>query len=155
MYLLFSQSGRIYWNISSEVNTATQASSPDLHLVQMGLKSLSKHSTTKPEHQNIFGAVVCGVATFGTNCATRIAIETYRNHYAKSPIPAVGGASCILRPMTNTLKDVLGTYAIRNLNHAIYDTLPEQLWPRLDKHPLCTPVLAQRVRHDLRLLTSF
>jgi hypothetical protein len=136
-----------WWNLSSNVGLKSPNNPDDVQLVQFGFfcMGLPTSKISDPQFRGIYAAVVPG-SRFAAieNDPLQIAIRTLERSRGGaqdghiSPAPQQGFS---YGDKTGRHAFLIGTI----MNNA-FDAVGAAVWPRLDKHPRCPPLVAAHVR---------
>lgn len=142
---VFGPNNYFFWNIEANVGPGCANNIEDVHLVQLAYASMAQNPVINAAERMVYKNVIPGAPYTGLpSDPLSIAIKTHQKSRGGtqdghvSPIGksgSYGPATFMLIPLNNNIRA-----KVTNIN-----------WPRIDQHPLCTPVLRAAVARSLHI----
>ncbi|MDR6873384.1 hypothetical protein J2Y55_004408 [Bosea sp. BE125] len=140
--------GTPIWNISANVGLASPNQADDVQLVQFGYYATLINPNTKltAEQQDLYSKIVLGQPCNGT--ASDPLVAAIRAHQKVRGGPQDGHVSPIKGG--TSYDGGKHTFMMLALNNNMSDVAPD-VFPRIDKHPKCPPLVAAFVKRACKL----
>lgn len=134
---------RYFMNVDGNVGVNSANKSDDVQLVQFGFLAMSANNTFSPEDRAIFAKVVPGASYTGS--PTDPLTIAIKRHQALRGGTQDGHVSVMTGNMIYGDASGAHTFQLVALMNNIRD-FTTSIYPRIDKHAKCPPILAAKVR---------
>ncbi|WNJ88393.1 hypothetical protein [Bosea sp. 685] len=146
---------KMLWNLTSNVGAKSPNRPDDVQLVQFGFycMGLPTAKLSDPSFRLIYAAVVPG-APFSTDEYDKLMLAIRGLQRSRGGVQ--DGHISALKQGQYTYRDASGKhgYLMETLTNNMFDGLEASsrgMWPRLDKHPKCPPLVAAHIKAALTL----